>query len=198
VRLPTRAAWSEWRDSLPPVPDYRDFYDHRGTKYAMRGALTSMQDGRCATCLRRPQHLVLDHEHFTGLARGMLCRGCNVLEGHLFVRDPAVFKMYRANPPAFGAGWLWDSSGYAGCVMFERARALGEHSISCTVDADLANMSYDVISAMVEKVRLAREAEAFRLMRSSTWGRPGFLVPPSPPFTAPALTTGRAVQDALF
>ena len=104
MRPPTRAAWLAWRASLPAVPDIRDFDDGRGSKYAMRNALTFVQDGLCATCFRRGLPMVLDHEHFTGLARGMLCRGCNVREGARPGYGAAVLRLYRANPPAFGAG----------------------------------------------------------------------------------------------
>jgi hypothetical protein len=173
MRLPTRAAWTEWRASLPPVPDYKDFYDHRGTKYAMRAALAHHQGQRCATCMRRGLPMVLDHEHFTGLARGMLCRGCNVREGSHFGVDHAVFRLYRANPPAFGAGWIWDCQGYAGRIMFARAKAGGKYSISCVADADLANMSYEVISAMTTEIGRAWDRTVVEMARARPPWQPG-------------------------
>jgi hypothetical protein len=38
------------------------------------------QDGRCAVC-STVARLVMDHDHETGLVRGLLCHGCNVSEG---------------------------------------------------------------------------------------------------------------------
>jgi hypothetical protein len=42
------------------------------------------QRGRCATCddEREIERLVVDHNHGTGFIRGLLCRSCNVAEGH--------------------------------------------------------------------------------------------------------------------
>lgn len=40
------------------------------------------QDGRCAVCEQRDA-LVVDHDHATGKARGLLCSGCNKAEGFL-------------------------------------------------------------------------------------------------------------------
>jgi hypothetical protein len=39
---------------------------------------------------------VLDHDHETGLIRGLLCRSCNGLEPH----DGGLFQKYRDRSPA--------------------------------------------------------------------------------------------------
>lgn len=39
------------------------------------------QAGRCAGCGIEGEPLVRDHDHATGLERGLLCRSCNLLEG---------------------------------------------------------------------------------------------------------------------
>lgn len=37
------------------------------------------QDGRCAICTRQPRNrrLAVDHDHFTGKPRALLCATCN-------------------------------------------------------------------------------------------------------------------------
>ncbi len=50
-----------------------------------RDAVLESQDGKCALCpldLRRhPEEMCLDHDHVTGMIRGVLCRNCNSMEG---------------------------------------------------------------------------------------------------------------------
>lgn len=58
------------------------------------GVLQEWQDTRCAVCGAR-ESFVEDHDHGTGMVRGLLCRSCNGQEpggGDRFVR-------YRARPP---------------------------------------------------------------------------------------------------
>lgn len=56
------------------------------------------QDDRCAICERRGR-LVTDHDHVTGLVRGLLCHSCNVREGCDRTGSP-LFARYRERPPA--------------------------------------------------------------------------------------------------
>jgi hypothetical protein len=60
-------------------------------------SLIKRQGGLCAICGRRPpvkqgRHtgLVIDHDHKTGLVRGLLCQRCNYGLG-VFRDDPALF-----------------------------------------------------------------------------------------------------------
>ncbi|HCT77376.1 MAG TPA: hypothetical protein DGT23_12445 [Micromonosporaceae bacterium] len=67
---------------------------------------------RCGICGLRERRLVDDHDHLTGLRRGLLCRGCNVNEGGQ--SEHGLFGMYRRRNPAsilghrefyVGRGW---------------------------------------------------------------------------------------------
>lgn len=49
------------------------------------------QDGKCAIC-QRPDRLVIDHDHKTGLMRGLLCYRHNTALG-LFEDDPALLRL---------------------------------------------------------------------------------------------------------
>lgn len=51
--------------------------------------ITYNQDGLCAICKRqldmlKNRDICLDHNHKTGRIRGVLCRGCNSMEGKVF------------------------------------------------------------------------------------------------------------------
>lgn len=63
---------------------------HLKTKYGLTldefDALAELQAGRCAIC-DVVADLLVDHDHTTGVNRGLLCHSCNVAIGHL--RDDA-------------------------------------------------------------------------------------------------------------
>lgn len=67
--------------------------------------LFRQQDGKCAICRQpRQQRLSVDHDHKTGLCRGLLCRRCN---NHLLAKgardNPTILRSaadYLENPPA--------------------------------------------------------------------------------------------------
>lgn len=56
----------------------------------LRKKMIVLQDGRCAICEARfvdvGGHPCLDHDHKTGLVRGVLCLNCNGMEGKILNR----------------------------------------------------------------------------------------------------------------
>lgn len=82
-------------------------------------ALLLLQDGKCAACGRSHERdyrtgrgLLLDHDHTTGLTRGLLCSRCNSLVAGWLVGDDRVtvaLKSYLADPPAGSLAWRYQS-----------------------------------------------------------------------------------------
>ena len=69
------------------------------------GELYLHQKGVCAICTRATgatRNLSVDHDHRSGRVRGLLCRPCNDLLGHLRDDADAVLRIYTylRNPPA--------------------------------------------------------------------------------------------------
>lgn len=125
--VPSDGRWRWVHPSLPllPVPKVTLQWPagSRPPREVVREVLAARQAGRCALCsirwhhwertfgtpvpdglLGSPDHV--DHDHATGLVRGLLCRGCNT------VREPRearyrgdVWRTYVADPPAASLGW---------------------------------------------------------------------------------------------
>ncbi len=62
------------------------FWGYRGVKCTakMYGQLIQEQDNKCAICYAEPDKrgLAVDHDHNTGVIRGLLCHNCNLLIGN--------------------------------------------------------------------------------------------------------------------
>lgn len=60
--------------------------------------LEEWHGGRCAVCGEMPVRgsLVRDHHHKSGMIRGLLCSGCNTVEGR---STSTLFENYRQRPP---------------------------------------------------------------------------------------------------
>ena len=64
-------------------------------------ALRRWQAGACAMCAAAPRRLLVDHDHRSGLVRGLLCTSCNTAEG---LQSAPSFVAYRGRPPAVMLG----------------------------------------------------------------------------------------------
>lgn len=72
--------------------------------------LYDFQGGRCAICARATgasRRLSVDHDHKDGRVRGLLCRPCNSLLGHLRDDVRAAYRIvrYLESPPARELGF---------------------------------------------------------------------------------------------
>lgn len=49
-----------------------------GISIEQRDEMLAAQGGVCAICKDKPARAVVDHCHYTGLVRGILCHACNI------------------------------------------------------------------------------------------------------------------------
>ena len=62
-----------------------------GITYEIYEEMLKQQNGRCGICKQLPsRRLDVDHDHVTGIVRGLLCSNCNTAIG-LLKEDPALF-----------------------------------------------------------------------------------------------------------
>ncbi|WP_211245797.1 endonuclease domain-containing protein [Actinomadura oligospora] len=79
---------SAWPDEAPPA-------------WYVWWTLFEEQHGMCALCINPPH--VIDHDHASGIIRGLLCGRCNRLEPF------CCFPRYTASPPAGDRQWSYRS-----------------------------------------------------------------------------------------
>jgi hypothetical protein len=68
-----------------------------GISRAQYDTLLAKQDGKCALCRCPPKlgkKLVVDHNHKTGMVRGLLCDGCNRALGLVEARSLVMIAFY--------------------------------------------------------------------------------------------------------
>jgi hypothetical protein len=70
--------------------------NYRGFTSQDYDALLLKQDGACATCGKQQRrHLHVDHDHATGVVRGLLCSDCNAALGHLHDSPEIIRKLLQ-------------------------------------------------------------------------------------------------------
>ncbi len=83
----------EWRLSNPERHEASRRRSHLKLKYNLTpeefSAAVIRQDGKCAICLNATEAFNVDHDHDTGVVRGLLCGSCNRAIG-LLREDPAI------------------------------------------------------------------------------------------------------------
>ena len=84
-----RAGVHKWQHLHPDrVRAYKRKYYYGITAKAYEQLLAD-QDGACAICRNKQKLLCVDHDHATGVVRGLLCRKCNAAIG-LMGDDPSL------------------------------------------------------------------------------------------------------------
>lgn len=75
----------KWRDANIQKARQLEVEKVRKSTYGIDAStfnrMVSDQNGRCAICMRKAK-LCVDHDHETGLIRGLLCHFCNVMLGN--------------------------------------------------------------------------------------------------------------------
>lgn len=117
-----------WSWEVPPldlaVPILSDVADARVVDSAA-WRFAQFHQGRCALC-GQILKLVVDHDHWSGLVRGLLCEGCNVTEGRPWTTDVMGFAGYRRRHPAAILGYYEPYRLAGTCVAFAHARSRDE------------------------------------------------------------------------
>ena len=68
----------------------RSFERRYGISLEVRDEMAEAQGGRCLICKRKVR-LCVDHDHESGVVRGLLCYRCNVGLGY-FKEDPKLLR----------------------------------------------------------------------------------------------------------
>ncbi|WP_326581657.1 endonuclease VII domain-containing protein (plasmid) [Actinacidiphila glaucinigra] len=106
---PPRAPRRPWHGPLTEIWPF----EGRVPRWYVWWRLFAEQDGHCATCPGPAE--VVDHNHHSGLVRGLLCYDCNHTES-LHAREVALgihrvdrcwFQDYWDTPPGRAFGWYW-------------------------------------------------------------------------------------------
>lgn len=95
-KLSAKAAQLRWLAKQPPGYNAEKARKYRASRYGLRyrlkrygitlaqyDAMVISQGGKCAICGRASERLVVDHDHVTGMVRGLLCDPCNLGIGKL-------------------------------------------------------------------------------------------------------------------
>ena len=82
--------WCDNRPDQARIKRETDRVNNYGLTPEMWSDLIESQDGLCAICWDVPA-VHIDHDHKTGLVRGVLCQTCNIGLGHLR-DDPRLLR----------------------------------------------------------------------------------------------------------
>jgi hypothetical protein len=91
VAASRRASSVKWEKANPHKLREKVWRRHKiDITYEEYERLLEKQQSVCAICLGEDKQLVVDHDHSTGLVRGLLCRNCNYYLGWYEAHGPRV------------------------------------------------------------------------------------------------------------
>lgn len=100
-----KPCYHRWRWHAEPGVKERHARHHIRRKYAVTPedvkAILTFQGG-CATCHTVEGKFHIDHDHDTGLVRGLLCHRCNLLQG--FIQKTTHIVLERMMRYTYGVG----------------------------------------------------------------------------------------------
>ncbi|MCH9732230.1 MAG: endonuclease VII domain-containing protein [Actinomycetia bacterium] len=100
----------------------------------LRLRLNAKFGASCQVCGLSPAVMV-DHCHFSGLVRGVLCHDCNSQVDRCAHLSGCSYADYLSDPPAFGMGIRYPNKVTYTRFDFERAAALGVSNKATTPPA---------------------------------------------------------------
>lgn len=104
--------------STPTLGDARERDVVGGLPAVLR--FVQFHQDRCAVC-GRTLNLVVDHDHWSGLVRGLLCEGCNTAEGRFVTTGVPALAGYRRRHPAAILGYYEPYRSADRCAAFAHA-----------------------------------------------------------------------------
>lgn len=92
-----------------PNDRFKEYYGRYRVSKKDWDSILEKQGGTCALCLRPPEHI--DHDHRTGVVRGLLCAGCNLAVNRVEEQGWATRALNYVNTADTGRR-VNESSGY--------------------------------------------------------------------------------------
>ncbi|GGS42003.1 hypothetical protein F2B00_03325 [Streptomyces parvus] len=173
-RAATRKTWRETYREKQSVYRRRFKLSQYGLTEAEYDSMLAAQGGVCAMCRETcvsGRQLAVDHDHSTGVVRGLLCVKCN--------RQLGIFEALRSTAEeylaAYGAGNPHISHGEALREQREAPRPRGSAATSRLTEGDVAQMRARYAAGGVTQRGLAADYGISQnavglILRRVTWG----------------------------
>lgn len=129
--------------------------------------LANYQGRRCAICtttLNPGRSTHVDHDHFTGMIRGLLCSRCNVAEGR---SDAPEFVAYRDDHPAKRLGIVAVYCSQFGPARLDRSMVYGDDLAGCLA---VPRMDFEVHAEVIKNWIVTGKPTALKRFDDRSYG----------------------------